>query len=117
MSYNHHVWKGGDYMITLSEKEKKKVSIIQKVIAKELSCKEAALELEVSTRQITRWKKIYLTNGENGFIHKNRGKTSDKKTPNNIKEEIVSLYLSEYFDYNFTHFMKRSKINIFFLIE
>ena len=51
------MWKGGDYMITLNEKEKKKVSIVQKVISKELSCKEAALELEVSTRQITRWKR------------------------------------------------------------
>ena len=79
MSYNRHVWKGGDYMITLNEKVKKKVFIIQKVILKELSSKEAALELEVSTRQITRWKKTYLTEGESGFIHKNRGKTSDKK--------------------------------------
>ena len=85
-------------MITLNEKEKKKVSIVQKVISKELSCKEAALELEVSTRQITRWKKIYLTEGTSRFIHKNRGKTSNKKIPNNIKEEIVALYLSEYFD-------------------
>ena len=109
MSYNCHVWKGGDYMITLNEKEKKKVSIVQKVISKELSCKEAALELEVSTRQITRWKKIYLTEGTSRFIHKNRGKTSNKKIPNNIKEEIVALYLSEYFDYNFTHFYEEIK--------
>ena len=96
-------------MITLNEKEKKKVSIVQKVISKELSCKEAALELEVSTRQITRWKKIYLTEGKSRSIHKNRGKTSNKKIPNNIKEEIVALYLSEYFDYNFTHFYEEIK--------
>ena len=37
-------------------------------------------------------------------MHKNRGKTSNKKVSDEIKDEIINLYITEYFDYNFTHF-------------
>lgn len=93
----------------LNEKEKFKVIITKQVIAKELSRKDAALKANVSTKQIDRWKKLYLEEGENGFIHKSRGKLSEKKINDNKKEEIVTLYLSEYFDYNFTHFYEEIK--------
>lgn len=93
----------------LSEKEKFKVIITKQLINKELSRKEAALQADVSTKQIDRWKKLYLEEGEQGFIHKNRGKLSEKKITDNKKEEIVNLYLLEYFDYNFTHFYEEIK--------
>lgn len=104
-------------MVTLSEKEKKKVLIIQKVISKNLSRKEASLELGVSLRQIDRLKTIYIEQGENGFYHKNRGKINNNKIQNNKKEEIVNLYLSEYFDYNFTHFYEEvgDRLNVSFI--
>ena len=35
---------------------------------------------------------------------KNRGKESKKKISENIKDEIINIYITEYFDYNFTHF-------------
>ena len=101
----------------LSEKEKFKVIITKQVINKEISRKDAAFKANVSTKQIDRWKKPYLEEGENGFIHKSRGKLSEKKITDNKKEEIVNLYLLEYFDYNFTHFYEetKDKINVSFI--
>ena len=101
----------------LSEKEKFKVIITKQVINKEISRKDAAFKANVSTKQIDRWKKLYLEEGENGFIHKSRGKLSEKKITDNKKEEIVNLYLLEYFDYNFTHFYEetKDKINVSFI--
>lgn len=98
----------------LNEKEEFKVIITKQVLTKELSRKDAALKANVSTKQIDRWKNIYLEEGEEGFIHKNRGTTSDKKISDEKKNEIVNLYLSEYFDYNFTHFYEeiREKFGI-----
>lgn len=82
----------------------KKYNTIQKVEKGEMTRKEAAVELQLSLRQIDRLKVIYQTEGEKGFIHKNRGKTSDNKINKKIVEEIKQLYLDEYYDYNFEAF-------------
>lgn len=80
-------------------------SIIKKVIAKELTQKEAALKLEITDRQIRRIIVKYKSIGDKAFIHKNAGKPShNKKIPNDISNEIINNYLINYSDYGFTHF-------------
>lgn len=91
-------------MIDLTEKETKKLNVIKKVFIGELDKKEASSELGLTIRQINRLLIKFVNEGENGFIHKNRGKESTKKIDVKIKKEIIDLYISEYFDYNFTHF-------------
>ncbi len=91
-------------MINLTEKETEKLNTIKDVIGGKCTKTEASEKLEISIRQINRLIIKYKKEGENAFIHKNRGKESKKKIPCEIKEEIVNLYITEYFDYNFTHF-------------
>lgn len=91
-------------MKELTEKETLKLNEIKKVIIGESTKKEASDNLGVTIRQIDRLILKYKNEGEIGFIHKNRGKESKKKISENIKEEIINLYITEYFDYNFTHF-------------
>ena len=91
-------------MLQMTEKEMKKLNTIKKILEGECTKKEAAEILGITTRQIDRLILKYKNDGEAGFIHKNRGKESKNKIPENIKEEIVNLYITEYFDYNFTHF-------------
>lgn len=88
----------------MNEKEKNKYEIIVKVRDGLLTKKEAEIELNLSRRQIDRLIIKLNEDGENGFIHKNRGKESNKKTNDNIKKEIINLYLSEYYDFGFSHF-------------
>ena len=91
-------------MDELTEKETLKLNEIKKVIIGETTKKEASDNLGITIRQVDRLILKYKNEGENGFIHKNRGKESKKKISENIKDEIINIYITEYFDYNFTHF-------------
>ena len=64
----------------LNDEERKKYETIKKVVKKELTRKEASFELNLSLKQIDRLKKIYLNEGEKGFIHGNRGKSNPNNT-------------------------------------
>lgn len=77
---------------------------IKSVIAKELTQKEAALKLEITDRQVRRLIIKYKEEGEQAFIHNNKGNNNAKKIPDNINSEIINAYLSEYSDFGFTHF-------------
>ena len=88
----------------LNEKEKKAYDTIRKLVAKEITTKEAMFELKKSRQQIYRLVKIYKEEGEKGFIHKNRGNIPKNKKEQNIIDEIEHLYLDEYYDYNFIAF-------------
>lgn len=88
----------------LNKYEQIKLDTISKLVSKEIKIKEAMELLNLTERQIYRLKKIFKENGENGFIHKNRGKNSPRKIDSLIIEQIKDLYLSEYYDFNFEHF-------------
>lgn len=88
----------------LNDKERKKFETISKVINGEMTRKEASDELNLSLKQIDRLKKIYITEGEKGFIHKNRGKANPNKKDENIIKELEELYLEKHYDFNFEHF-------------
>ena len=88
----------------LNEYEKEKINTISKVISKEITVKEAMEKLNLTERQIYRLKKIYVEQGENGFIHKNRGKKNPNKKDDNLINELEELYLDKHYDFNFVHF-------------
>ena len=79
--------------------------IIKKVISKELTQKEAAVKLGISDRQVRRLVTKYKDIGEDAFVHKNAGNPShNKKIPDDISTEIINDYLTNFYDYSFTHF-------------
>ena len=88
----------------LNEYEQKKYDTISKLVSKEINVKEAMSELDLKECQIYRLKKIFNTEGKNGFIHKNRGKENPNKINENLIEELENLYLKEHYDFNFEHF-------------
>lgn len=91
-------------LISLSKKEEEKYNVIQKVVNGEYTKEQAIEALGIGIRQINRLIIKFKENGQEGFIHKNKGKKSKKKISAEIREEIVNLYITDYFDYNFTHF-------------
>ncbi len=91
-------------MVKISDKELYSETI-KKVISKKLTQKEAALKLNITDRQVRRLINKYKDIGEDAFIHKNAGKPShNKKIPANISTEIVNDYLTNFYDFGFTHF-------------
>lgn len=91
-------------MLELNEKEKNRKEIIDDVINRKITQKEAAQKLEVTDRQIRRLIIKYYDQGDNAFIHGNKGKISNKKISNELSTEIINTYLCDYSDYNFSHF-------------
>ena len=77
----------------LNEYEKKKFDTISKLVSKKITIEEAVDNLNLKEMQIYRLKKIYLAQGEEGFIHKNRGKENPNKKDDNLINELENLYL------------------------
>ena len=88
----------------LNECEKNKFDTISKFVSKEITIKEVADKLNITERQIYRLKKIYIEQGEKGFIHKGRGKANPNKKDENLIKTLEKLYLEKHYDFNFEHF-------------
>lgn len=93
-----------EVLFMLNEYEKNKYDTISKFVSKEITIGEVKELLHLKECQIYRLKKRYIEQGEEGFIHKNRGKVSSNKKDNKLIEEIETLYLNDFPDYNFQHF-------------
>jgi hypothetical protein len=89
----------GRDIIMLSQKELKRIHIIQKVVDRVIKQVNAAEILLLSTRQIRRIAKKVKAEGEKGIIHKSRGRDSNRKTPKNIRDRVVKLYRTQYKDF------------------
>lgn len=109
-SFNIVPQEGGAKM---NEKEIRKLNVIIQIENGKMSKNEAMEELNLSKRQINRLIIKYNEEGAEGFIHKNKGKISTRRTEEEIKCEIVNLYLTEYYDYNFSHFYEDAIKNKF----
>lgn len=91
----------------MNDNERKKYEVIDKVIKGEMTRKEASIELGLTLKQIDRLKKIYITDGETGFIHGNRGRANPNKKEDSLINELEELYLSKFYDFNFEQFYER----------
>ena len=88
----------------LNDKELKKYETIERIVNGLITRKEASIELKLSLKQIDRLKKIYYSEGKDGFAHKNKNKTPINKKDDNLIKELENLYLEKHYDFNFVHF-------------
>ena len=92
-------------MITLSQKQLKTLTVIQRFIDKSISRQQAAELLGLSTRQISRLKKGVLTSGPESLIHKNSRRKPAHAVSDETKEAILSIFSRpELSGVNFLHF-------------
>ena len=76
---------------TMSVKEINRVSIMKKLIKKELKQKQAAAIMGLSVRQVRRLKKRYQQEGPSGLIHKRRGSKSNRRIPSDEVNRIIEI--------------------------
>ncbi len=88
----------------LNEYEQKKYDVILKLVSQEITVKEAMKLLDLKERQIYNLKNTFREQGENGFVHGNRGKTNPNKTKEYLIKELEELYLKDFYDFNFEQF-------------
>lgn len=85
--------------------ELKRISIIQSVVDRKRTQKEAAIALKISDRQVRNLVKRFKEEGAEGLKHKNKLHKPSHALQQNIIDKIVKLKLSDnYIDTNFAHF-------------
>ena len=84
--------------------EQRKYEVIKKLVDKEGNKNRAALTLGISKRHVNRLIKAYKEKGKAAFIHGNRGRKPATSTPDNIRQDVLDLYRTKYFEANFAHF-------------
>jgi len=87
-------------ILTMSQKELKRLHVIRKAIDKGITQAEAAKILEISQRQLRRIVKRVRESGDKGVIHQSRGKISHRATVEIVKKKILGLCKDRYAGFN-----------------
>ena len=90
--------------VELRMNEENKYQIIKKLVETNGNKKRAAIKLNCTVRTIDRLIIKYKTDGKQAFVHGNRGRLPSTTIPLDMKSKIVSLYINEYSNANFSHF-------------
>lgn len=90
--------------VLLTMNENQKYEVIKKLVDTNGNKKTAALKIGCSHRHINRLIKGYQEKGKTFFIHGNRGRQPAITLPSDIKQLILDLYRTKYYDCNLTHF-------------
>lgn len=83
--------------------ENYKKFVIEKTVKGDYSNKQASAKLNLSIRHIKRLKKRFRI--EKDISHKNKGKIPVNKISKEKETEILNLYKTKYYDFNFRHFI------------
>ena len=93
--------------LTLSTKEQNRLHILNGVLERHWTMKEAAPLLGVSERQGWRVLAAYRKEGARGVVHKNRGRVPPNATPETIQQQVASLAQERYEGINLDSFVER----------
>ncbi len=103
-------------ILTMSQRELKRLHVIRKAIDKRIKQREAAEILSLSQRQIRRLVKRIRKEQDKGIIHRSCGLKSHRAIADGIKEKALSLCRSIYVGFNPTlaseKLFERNKIKL-----
>ena len=89
--------------IFLSQKESRRVYVMEQVIQGKITVRQAARVLGLSERQIKRLKAGIKERDIAALAHGNRGRKPKHAVPDDVKTCIVELALEEYRDASYQH--------------
>ena len=95
--------------VELRVMEQIKYEIIKNLVDNNGNKQRAAIKLGITIRQVNRLIQTYKAKGKAGFIHGNRNRLPKKTISQEIKDKIIELYKTKYFDANFKHFQELLK--------
>ena len=102
--------------VELRMNEERKYKVIKKLVETNGNKKRAAIELNVTVRQINRMIVGYKAWGKKFFVHGNRGRQPQHALSPELKKKIIDLYTSKYWDCNYRFFTellaKHENINV-----
>ncbi len=81
--------------------------VMLRAMAKRITWFQAAEILNISCRQMQRWKTRFEHEGYEGLFDRRRGIPSPKRVPLATVETVLRLYQEQYFDFNVLHFHEK----------
>jgi len=89
--------------LTLNQVEQARLAMLNRVLEKQVTVKEAGRLLGLSERHTWRMVAAYRKNGASAIAHGNRGRAPANGTPKNTSERVVFLANTSYAGFNHTH--------------
>ncbi|HSB06129.1 MAG TPA: ISNCY family transposase [Thermodesulfobacteriota bacterium] len=86
----------GEDIIMATPEEPRRLHVIQKVLEGGLKQVEATEILSLSCRHIRRVVKRVKQEGERGIVHRLRGRPSNRRMPDPVKDRVINLYRTTY---------------------
>lgn len=83
----------------MSRKEQRRHGVLKRLCSGKLSQQAAAVELQLSTRQMRRLERAYADEGAHALVSKQRGKPSNHQLAPKLKRLVVSLIQTRYPDF------------------
>lgn len=83
----------------MRSRELRRLKIIHEVMDKKITQEKAGEVEGLSERQIRRIIKRVRKEGDEGIVHKSRGRESNRKIPKKIKAKVIRLYREKYGDF------------------
>ncbi len=95
------------YSKAAMERAMKVQEVILRAMAKRITWWQAAEIVGISDRSMRRWRERYQEFGYDGLFDKRRGKTSPRRVPMALAEQVLQFYREKYFDLNVLHFHQK----------
>src|ERR1041385_8461848 len=86
-------------VLQMSLKERVRLEALNRVKRKELTVVQAAELMEVSLRQARRVWKRFRTAGDQGLVHGLRGRASNRRMNEELRQRIVKRHQERYADF------------------
>jgi hypothetical protein len=83
----------------MSARERQRLDALSRVKRRELTVVEAAEFMGVSVRQARRLWKRFVSQGDGGLIHRLRGRVSNRRLSEKLRDKIVLRYQERYHDF------------------
>ncbi len=80
----------------MSDEELDRVSVMERVIERRLTQREAARMLGVTSRQVRRLRRVYEQDGRQGLVSKQRGRPSHRRLPAALRREVLAIVRARY---------------------
>ena len=97
----------GKDILMVSQEERKRLHLIHKVIEGAIKQVEAAEVIHLSYRHTNRIVNKVRREGDKAIVHKSRGKPSNRRLPEKVKNKIVKLYRDKYKGFGATLFSEK----------
>lgn len=89
----------GEDTVTMSAKELRRVHVIRQVLEKRITQREAGTMVRLTDRQIRRLLRRVKEEGDQGLVHRGRGKPSNRRIAEPVKAKMLRLYETRYGDF------------------